>query len=143
VLDDIIHQMQAERRLTRGFRSDSHFGERGASAPWLKQEPSPEPIKYDQHRNQEPNGSRSPPTLTLDKLRRAIATRCLDRLARPWDEILQLFVTDKKQHCNLRVRKDAPAPWTALLSAAAVAVILWWPVMRSRIMAQVTVDLPK
>ncbi len=44
-----------------------------------------------QHRNQEPNGSRSPPTRTLDKLRRAIATRCLDRLARPWDEMLRRF----------------------------------------------------
>ena len=31
------------------------------------------------------------PTLTLDKLRRAIATRCLDRLARPWDEMVQLL----------------------------------------------------
>ena len=37
-------------------------------------------------------------TLTLDKLRRAIATRCLDRLARPWDEMLQWLLADKKQH---------------------------------------------
>ena len=99
VLDDIIHQMQAERRLTKGFRIDSQLGERGASAPWLK--PSPQPIQNNQHRNQEPNGSRSPPTLTLDKLHRAIATRGLDRLARPWDEMLQLLVAYKKQHRHL------------------------------------------
>ena len=38
------------------------------------------------------------PTLTLDKLRRAIATRCLDRLARPWDEMSHWLVAYKKQH---------------------------------------------
>ena len=56
------------------------------------------------------------PTLTLDKLRRAIATRCLDRLAHPWDEMVQWLVAYKKQHQNPRVRKYAPVPWTALLS---------------------------
>ncbi len=54
------------------------------------------------------------PTLTLDKLRRAIATRRLDRLARPWDEMRQWLVAYKKQHRHLRVRKDDPDPWTAV-----------------------------
>ena len=64
VLDDIIHEMQAERRLTKGF-NDSRLRERVEVLG---------------------------PTLTLDKLRRAIATRCLDRLARPWDEMVQWLV---------------------------------------------------
>ena len=86
VLDDLIHQMQAERRLTKGF-NDSRLRERVEVLG---------------------------PTLTLDKLRRAIATRCLDRLARPWDEMVQVLVAYKKQHCHPRVPKDAPAPWTEL-----------------------------
>ncbi|HLQ46247.1 MAG TPA: hypothetical protein VK137_16005, partial [Planctomycetaceae bacterium] len=88
VLDDLIHQMQAERRLTKGF-NDSRLRERVEVLG---------------------------PTLTLDKLRRAIATRCLDRLARPWDEMVQLLVAYKKQHRRPRVRKDALATWTAILS---------------------------
>lgn len=59
---------------------------------------------------------RCPLTLTLDKLRRTIATRCLDCHARPRDEMVQLLVTYKKQHRHLRVCKVAPAPWTALPS---------------------------
>jgi hypothetical protein len=86
VLDDLIHQMQAERRLTKGF-NDSRLRERVEVLG---------------------------PTLTLDKLRRAMATRCLDRLARPWDEMVQLLVTYKKQHRHPRVPKSAPAPWTEL-----------------------------
>ncbi|MFM9960641.1 MAG: helicase associated domain-containing protein [Planctomycetaceae bacterium] len=46
--------------------------------------------------------------------RRAIATRCLDRLARPWDEMVQLLVAYQKQHRHPRVPKSAPAPWTEL-----------------------------
>ena len=80
VLDDLIHQMQAERRLTKGF-NDSRLRERVEVLG---------------------------PTLTLDKLRRAIATRCLDRLARPWDEMVQLLVAYKKQHRPPRVPKSAP-----------------------------------
>ena len=87
MLDDIIHQIQAERRLTKGFSSDSRLRTRV-----------------------EVLGS----TLTLDNLRRAITTRCLDRLARPWNEMFQLLVAYKKQHRHLNVPKDAPAPWTEL-----------------------------
>ncbi len=86
VLDDLIHQMQAERRLTKGF-NDSRLRERVEVLG---------------------------PTLTLDKLRRAIATRCLDRLARPWDEMVQLLVAYQKQHRHPRVPQSAPAPWTEL-----------------------------
>ena len=86
VLDDLIHQMQAERRLTKGF-NDTRLRERVEVLG---------------------------PTLTLDKLRRAIATRCLDRLARPWDEMVQLLVAYQKQHRHPRVPKSAPAPWTEL-----------------------------
>ena len=50
VLDEIIHQMQAERRLTKGFSSDFRLRERVEVLG---------------------------PTLTLDNLRRAIATSCL------------------------------------------------------------------
>ena len=87
VLDDIIHQMQAERRLTKGFASDSRLRERVEVLG---------------------------PTLTLDNLRRAITTRCLDRLTRPWDEMFQWLVAYKKQHRHLNVPKDAPAAWTEL-----------------------------
>ncbi|MFM9963786.1 MAG: hypothetical protein ACKV2Q_21460 [Planctomycetaceae bacterium] len=78
---NLIHQMQAERRLTKGF-NDARLRE---------------PVEV------------LGPTLTLDKLRRAIATRCLDRLARPWDEMRQWLVAYKKQHCHRRVRKGAAA----------------------------------
>ena len=86
VLDDIIHEMQAERRLTKGF-NDSRLRERVEVLG---------------------------PTLTLDKLRGAIATRCLDRLARPWDEMVQMLLAYQKQHRHPRVPKSAPAPWTEL-----------------------------
>ncbi|RLT06380.1 MAG: hypothetical protein DWI21_11200 [Planctomycetota bacterium] len=84
----VIHQMQAERRLTKGFRSDSRLRERVEVLG---------------------------PTLTLDKLRRAIATRCRDRLARPWDVMVQMLVADKKQHRHPRIDNDSSAPWTDLL----------------------------
>ena len=58
VRDDIIHKMQAERRLTKVFCSDSRLRTRVEVLG---------------------------PTLTLDNLRRAITTRCLDR---PWNEML-------------------------------------------------------
>ena len=74
VLDDIIHQMQAERRLTKGFSSDTRLRTRVEVLG---------------------------PTLTLDNLRRAITTRCL---ARPWDEMFQWLVAYKKQHRNSRRR---------------------------------------
>ena len=73
--------MQAERQLTKGFFSDSRLRERVEVLG---------------------------PTLTLDNLRRAITTRCLDRLDRPWDEMFQLLVAYKKQHCHPNVSKDAP-----------------------------------
>ena len=98
--------------VLQAMQEQDEVGERGASVPWWNQDT--QPIQTNQHHNQEPNGSRSPPTLTLDKLRRAIATRCLDRLARPWDEMLQLFVAYQKQHRHPRVPKSAPAPWTEL-----------------------------
>ena len=106
MLDDLIHQMQAERRLTKGFRSDSRLRERVEVLG---------------------------PTLTLDKLRRAIATRCLDRLARPWDEMVQWLVAYKKQHRHPRVSKDATVPWTALLFVdGPVALALFRSLGRSR-----------
>ncbi len=86
VLDDLIHELQAERRLTKGF-NDSRLRERVEVLG---------------------------PTLTLDTLRRAITTRCLDRLTRPWDEMFQLLVAYKKQHRHMSVPKEAPTPWTEL-----------------------------
>ncbi len=46
--------------------------------------------------------------LPLDKLRRTIATRCLDRLARPWDEMVQWLVAYKKQHRHLTLEPMGP-----------------------------------
>jgi predicted helicase len=67
VLDDLIHELQTERRRTKGFSTDSRLRERVEVLG---------------------------PTLTLDTLRRAITTRCLDC---PWD-----------------APRSAPAPWTEL-----------------------------
>ncbi len=86
VLDDLIHEMQAERRLTKGFNED-RFRERVEILG---------------------------PTVTLDNLRRAITTFCLDRLARPWDEMVQVLLAFKKKHRHLRVPQEAPAPWAEL-----------------------------
>jgi len=87
VLDDLIHALQAEHRWTEGFSSDSRLRER---------------VEV------------SGPTLTLDTLRRAITTRCLDRLTRRWDEMFQSLVAYKKQHRHTNVPKSAPAPRTEL-----------------------------
>ena len=115
VLDDLIHQMQAERRLN-GSKSSEVSEDFGRLRP------------------KEFNDSRLRvrvevlgPTLMLDKLRRAIATRCLDRLARPWDEMVQWLVAYQKQHRHPRVRNDAPAFWTALLSANGPVALLLNP----------------
>ena len=80
VLDDLIHQMQAERRLTGSKTSEvsEDFGR-------LR------PKEFNDSRLRE-RVEVLGPTLTLDKLRRAITTRCLDRLARPLDEIGQFLV---------------------------------------------------
>jgi len=87
VLDDLIHALQAERRRTKGFASDSRLRERVEVLG---------------------------PTLTLDTLRRAITTRCL---ARPWDEMFQWLVAYKQQHRHTNVPQSAPALWTELLPA--------------------------
>ena len=63
------------------------------------------------------------PTLTLDKLRRAIATHCLDRLARPWDEMVQLLVAYQKQHRHPRVSKSDTAHGPRFVSQWNVPIV--------------------
>jgi superfamily II DNA or RNA helicase len=86
VLDHIIHELRAQRKLTKGF-NDSRLRERIEILG---------------------------PTLKLDDLRRSITTLCLDRLARPWDEMVQMLLAYKQKQGHLRVPVDAPAPWTEL-----------------------------
>lgn len=52
--------------------------------------------------------------LPLNRLRDAISVRCLERLVRPWDEMVQELLLYQKEHQTLLVPKQAKEPWGAL-----------------------------
>jgi superfamily II DNA or RNA helicase/DNA-binding transcriptional MerR regulator len=86
ILDDAIHQIQADRKLGKGF-NDELF-----------------------RRMVEIVG----PPVALSALRNSVATKCLERLSRPWDEYVRMLLAFKKQFHHLRVPADARAPWKEL-----------------------------
>jgi superfamily II DNA or RNA helicase len=86
VLDEAIQRMQAERRLGKGF-NEALFSRRVEVVG---------------------------PLIALAALRRSVATQCLDRLARSWDEHVQMLLAYRKKHGHVRVPIDAGMPWQDL-----------------------------
>lgn len=86
VLDDRIHYVLATGKKTKGF-NDAIIRQRV-----------------------EITG----PAVALDKLRRAIAVKCLDRIGRRWDTMVQQLLLFKKRYGHLRVPRDAKRPWKRL-----------------------------
>ena len=54
------------------------------------------------------------PAIALDKLRRAIAVKCLDHIGRHWDTMVQQLLLFKKRYGHLRVPRDAKRTWIKL-----------------------------
>lgn len=86
VLDEAVHQIQADRKLGKGF-NDELF-----------------------RRRVEIVG----PPVALSALRKSVTTKCLDRLSRPWDEYIRMLLAFKKNFGHLRVPLDAKQPWQEL-----------------------------
>ena len=86
VLNEIIHQLSADKQITKGF--------------------DPKQLTS----RVEIDG----PIFILEKLRKSIITRLIDRLTIPWDEMVQVLVLYKKRFHHLRVPIDAPKPWDQL-----------------------------
>ncbi len=86
VLDDRIHYVLAAGKKTKGF-SDAIIRQRA-----------------------EITG----PAVSLDKLRRAISVKCLDRIGRHWDTMVQQLLLFKKRYGHLCVPRDAKKPWREL-----------------------------
>jgi len=86
VLDEAVHQIQADRKLGKGF-NDELF-----------------------RRRVEIVG----PPVALSALRKSVATKCLERLSRPWDEYVRMLLAFKKTFQHVRVPVDAKKPWQEL-----------------------------
>lgn len=86
VLDDRIHYVLATGKKTKGF-NDTIIRQRV-----------------------EITG----PAVALAKLRRAIAVKCLDRIGRRWDTMVQQLLLFKKRYGHLRVPRGAKQPWCEL-----------------------------
>ena len=54
------------------------------------------------------------PAVALNKLRRAIAVKCLDRIGRRWDTMMQQLLLFKKRYGHLRVPRNVRTPWSEL-----------------------------
>jgi DNA-binding transcriptional MerR regulator len=54
------------------------------------------------------------PTISINTLRKAIATRCITRLGRPWDTMVQELLLFKRKFGHLRVPRNARPPWKEL-----------------------------
>jgi superfamily II DNA or RNA helicase/biotin operon repressor len=83
VLDDRIHYLLATGKKTKGF-NDAIIRQR---------------IEV------------TGPAVALDKLRRAIAVKCLDHIGRHWDTMVQKLLLFKKRYGHLRVPREAKKPW--------------------------------
>lgn len=86
VLDEAIHQIQADRKLGKGF-SDELFRQRVEIVG---------------------------PPVALSALRKSVTTKCLERLSRPWDEYIKMLLAFKKKFGHLNVPPDARGPWREL-----------------------------
>ena len=86
VLDEAVHQIQADRKLGKGF-NDELF-----------------------RRRVEIVG----PPVALSALRKAVTTRCLERLSRPWEEYVRMLLKFKRKFKHLRVPSKAKHPWSDL-----------------------------
>lgn len=86
VLDDRIHYVLATGKKTKGF-NDAIIRQRV-----------------------EITG----PAVALAKLRRAISVKCLDRIGRRWDTMVQHLLLYKKRFGHLRVPQGAQKPWREL-----------------------------
>jgi superfamily II DNA or RNA helicase len=86
VLDDRIHYVLATGKKTKGF-NDAIIRQRV-----------------------EVTG----PAVALDKLRRAIAVKCLDRIGRRWATMVQQLLLFKKRYGHYRVPKNVRYPWRTL-----------------------------
>ena len=87
VLDDRIHYVLATGKKTKGF-NDAIIRQRVEITS---------------------------PAVALDKLRRAITVKCLDRIGRRWDTMVQQLLLFKKRFGHLRVPQDAKKPWRELV----------------------------
>lgn len=86
VLDEAIHQIQADRKLGKGF-NDELF-----------------------RRRVEIVG----PPVALAALRKSVTTRCLERLSRPWDEYIRMLLAFKRTFGHTNVPTNAAAKWKEL-----------------------------
>ncbi|MCX6906784.1 MAG: DEAD/DEAH box helicase family protein [Verrucomicrobia bacterium] len=86
VLDVVTHEILASRRLVKGF-DDSRFRERVEILG---------------------------PAISLPTLRKAITTKCIERLGRPWDTMVQLLLLFKKKFGHTRVQRGACGRWAEL-----------------------------
>jgi superfamily II DNA or RNA helicase len=86
VLDEAIHQIQADKKLGKGC-NDELF-----------------------RRRVEIVG----PPVALSALRRSVTTKCLERLSRPWVEYIQMLLAYRRKFHHLRVPVDAKDPWREL-----------------------------
>jgi superfamily II DNA or RNA helicase len=86
VLNELIHRTWVDRKLGKGF---------------------------DESRLREKIEIIGPP-LALKALRKFIATRCIERLVRPWEAYVQMLLAFKRKHGHLRVSTGSRPPWNEL-----------------------------